>query len=67
MRWLYRIIVFLIAIVIFVAQNREIVMSFLRFGLHAPLALLTATVYVLGAIPGGSAFALPRKAIREPG
>ncbi len=63
MRWVYLVIVivFVAAIVIFAVQNREMVtISFLGFSLRAPLALLTAIVYVLGAITGGSLFALLR-------
>ena len=68
MRWGYLIIivVFLAAIVIFGFQNRAMVtMSFLGFGLRAPLAVLAAIVYVLGAITGGSLYALLRKSVRE--
>lgn len=68
MRWVYLVIVivFVAAIVIFAVQNREMVtISFLGFSLRAPLALLTAIVYVLGAITGGSLFALLRKSVRE--
>ena len=70
MRWLYLIviIVFVAAIVVFGAQNLEMIsMSFLGFSLRAPLALLVVIVYVLGAITGGSLFALLRKSIRESG
>jgi len=68
MRWVYLaiVIVFLAAILIFVVQNRELVtMSFLGFGVRAPLAILAAVVYVLGAITGGSLNALLRKSVRE--
>jgi len=68
MRWLYLIIiaVFVALILIFVAQNRELVtMSFLGFGLRAPLAILAVIVYVLGAVTGGSLFALLRKSVQE--
>ncbi len=68
MRWVYLVIVivFVAAIVIFAVQNREMVtISFLGFSLRAPLALLTAINYVLGAITGGSVFALLRKSVRE--
>jgi lipopolysaccharide assembly protein A len=66
MRWIYLaiVIVFLLAIVIFVVQNRELVtMSFLGFGVRAPLAILVAVVYVLGAITGGSLYALLRRSV----
>jgi uncharacterized integral membrane protein len=68
MRWVYLIIVivFVLAILIFIIQNRELVtMSFLGFGVRAPLAILAAVVYVLGAITGGSLYALLRKSVRE--
>jgi uncharacterized integral membrane protein len=68
MRWIYLIVivVFVAAIVTFGVQNRAMVtMSFLGFGLRAPLAILTAIVYVLGAITGGSLYALLRKSVRE--
>jgi lipopolysaccharide assembly protein A len=68
MRWLYLIIVvvFVAAIVIFVVQNRAFVtIAFLGFSLSAPLAVLAAIIYVLGAITGGSLFALLRKSVRE--
>jgi uncharacterized integral membrane protein len=68
MRWVYLIIVvvFVAAIVIFGIQNREMVtISFLGFSLRAPLSILAVIVYVLGAITGGSLFALLRKSVRE--
>jgi len=67
MRWVYLaiVVVFVLAIVIFIVQNRELVtMSFLGFGGRAPLAILAAVVYVLGAITGGSLYALLRKSLR---
>ncbi len=67
MRWIYLaiIILFAAATILFSIQNREIVaMSFLGFSIRAPLALLTGTMYVLGAITGGSLFALLRKSVR---
>jgi lipopolysaccharide assembly protein A len=68
MRWVYLIviIVFVAVIVIFGIQNRDMVtISFLGFGLRAPLAVLAVIVYVLGAITGGSLYALLRKSVRE--
>jgi lipopolysaccharide assembly protein A len=68
MRWVYLIviIVFVAAIVIFGVQNREMVTtSFLGFSVRAPLAILAVIVYVLGAITGGSLYALLRKSVRE--
>jgi lipopolysaccharide assembly protein A len=68
MRWIYLIIVivFVAAIIIFCIQNRQVVtMSFLGFGLSAPLAILATITYVLGAITGGSLYAMLRKSVRE--
>jgi uncharacterized integral membrane protein len=68
MRWLYLAIVIVIvaAILIFALQNLGVVtMSFLGFSLRAPLAILVAVVYVLGAFTGGSLFGLLRHSLRE--
>jgi lipopolysaccharide assembly protein A len=68
MRWVYLIIVivFVAAIVLFAIQNvQSTTMSFLGFSIRAPLALLAAVVYVLGALTGGSLFGLLRATIRE--
>lgn len=68
MRWLYLTIVvlFVAGIVIFAVQNLDLVtMSFLGFNLRAPLAILAAIVYVLGAVTGGSLFALLRRSLQE--
>lgn len=67
MRWIYVVIIvlFAAAIVIFAVQNLEAVtMAFLGFSVRAPLAVLAAVVYVLGAITGGSLFALLRKSVK---
>ena len=67
MRWLYLIviIVFVAAIVLFAIQNLGLVTtSFLGFSVRAPLAVLAVIVYVLGAITGGSLFALLRRSVR---
>jgi uncharacterized integral membrane protein len=64
MRWIYIavIAVFALVTVIFALQNFEIVtMSFLGMQVRIPLALQVAVVYVLGAVTGGSLFALLRK------
>jgi lipopolysaccharide assembly protein A len=66
MRWIYLaiVVVFLLAIVIFLVQNRELVtISFLSFAVSAPLAVTAAVVYVLGAITGGSLYALLRRSV----
>ena len=36
-------------------------MSFLGFSIRAPLALIAAVIYLLGAATGGSLFALVRR------
>jgi len=67
MRWLYLTVVVVVvaATLIFVFQNFAIVtMSFLGLSIRAPLALLAAVTYVLGAITGGSVFALLRKSVQ---
>ena len=56
------IILFVIAIVVFAAQNFETVtVSFFRMNISLPLALLSVVVYLLGAATGGSLFALLRR------
>ncbi len=67
MRWVHIAVVavFAAAIIVFVVQNRaSVTMAFLGFGVHAPLAVLAAIVYLLGAVTGGSLFALLRKSVR---
>ena len=60
------VVVFVAAIVIFVVQNRALAtMSFLGFGVGAPLAILAAVVCALGAITGGNLCALLQKWVRE--
>ena len=64
MRWLYTaiIVVLALAIAIFLFQNTESVsVSFLGWGLRAPLAVIVLIVYVLGALTGGSLYALLRR------
>ncbi len=58
------IVVFAAVIVIFVVQNLGLVtMAFLGFGVRAPLAIVAAIMYVLGALTGGSLYALLRKSV----
>ena len=67
MRWFYLILIVLIAAatLVFCVQNRDFTtMSFLNFSIRAPLAILAAVVYVLGAVTGGSLYALLRKSVR---
>ena len=66
MRWVYliAIILFAAAVVLFAIQNLQLTtMSFLGFSIRAPLALVAVVVYVLGALTGGSLFALLRATI----
>jgi lipopolysaccharide assembly protein A len=68
MRWVYLIIVivFVAALIIFGIQNLQTAtMSFLGFSVSAPLVVVAVIVYVLGAITGGSLYALLRKSVRE--
>ena len=68
MRWIYLaiVIVFVAAILIFAFQNLGVVtMSFLGFSVRAPLAILAAVVYALGALTGSSLYALLRHSLRE--
>ena len=67
MRWVYLVLIVLIvaATLVFCVQNRDLVtMSFLQFGIRAPLGVLALVVYVLGAVTGGSLYALLRKSVR---
>jgi uncharacterized integral membrane protein len=67
MRWLYLtiVVVFAAATIIFALQNLDTVTtSFLGLSIRAPLALLVAVTYALGAITGGSVFALLRKSVQ---
>ena len=66
MRWLYVAIVvlFVAALIVFVAQNTQSVgVSFLSLGATLPLAALVFVVYVLGALTGGSLYALLRRSV----
>jgi putative membrane protein len=67
MRWVHLtvIVLFAAATLLFAIQNLEVVtMSFLEFSVRAPLAILIAVVYLLGAVTGGSLFALLRKSVK---
>ena len=66
MRWIYLaiVVVFVAALIIFVFQNTQSVsMSFLTLGVTLPLAVLAFIVYVLGALTGGSLYALLRRSV----
>jgi lipopolysaccharide assembly protein A len=65
-RWFYLaiVVVFVAALIIFVVQNAQSVsMSFLALGLTLPLAVLVVIAYVLGALTGGSLYALLRRSV----
>jgi lipopolysaccharide assembly protein A len=67
MRWVYLtvVVLFVAAAVIFIFQNVGVVtMSFLGVSVRAPLAVLAAIAYILGAITGGSLFALLRRSVQ---
>ena len=67
MRWVYFIVIILFVAVtlVFVVQNVEVVtMAFLGLSLRAPLAVLAVVAYILGALSGGSLFALLRKSVQ---
>jgi lipopolysaccharide assembly protein A len=67
LRWLYLaiVVVFVLAILIFVFQNTEIVnVSFLGGAVSSPLAVIVLVVYVLGALTGGSLYALLRRSVQ---
>jgi uncharacterized integral membrane protein len=62
-RWinLTIIVLFVAAAIIFAFENLQAVnVSFLGFGVRAPMAVLVSLFYVLGAATGGSLFALLR-------
>jgi uncharacterized integral membrane protein len=66
-RWIHLAVVTLLvaATATFAVQNLEVVtLSFLGFGVRAPVALLSTGVYVLGAITGSSLFALIRRSVQ---
>lgn len=67
MRWFYLaiIILFVAAVLLFVIQNRDLVtMAFLGFSIRAPLAIIAAVVYLLGAATGGSLYAFLRWSVQ---
>jgi putative membrane protein len=64
MRWVHIavVIVFVIAIIVFAAQNFQVTtVSFLGFSVRAPLALLVVVIYLLGMVTGGSLWSLLRR------
>ena len=66
MRWVYLAIValFVAALIVFMIQNTQSVgVSFLSLGVTLPLAILVVIAYVLGALTGGSLYALLRRSV----
>jgi uncharacterized integral membrane protein len=58
------VVVFVLALLIFVFQNTDSVsVSFLSWAITAPLALIVFVMYVLGALTGGSLYALLRRSV----
>jgi len=68
MRWFHLAVIALFVAVIttFAMQNLQIVtVSLLRISAQMPLAFLVAIIYLLGAVTGGSLFALLRRAVER--
>ena len=64
MRWVHLtiIILFAAATLIFGLQNlKSVTVSFLGVSIGAPLVIVIFVVYLLGAVTGGSLFALLRR------
>jgi uncharacterized integral membrane protein len=58
------VVVFVAALIIFVFQNTQSVdVSFLALGVTLPLAIVVLVAYVLGALSGGSLYALLRRSV----
>ncbi len=67
MRWVHLTVIILLvaATLLFGLQNCDVVtIFFLGFSVRAPLAILIAVVYVIGAVTGGSLFALLRRSYK---
>ena len=67
MRWFYLavVVVFVAALLLFIFQNTGgVSVSFLTFGMTAPLSMVVLIVYAIGALTGGSLYALLRRSIR---
>jgi lipopolysaccharide assembly protein A len=65
-RWVYLaiVVVFVAALIVFIFQNTQSVdVSFLALGVTLPLAILVLVAYVLGALSGGSLYALLRRSV----
>jgi lipopolysaccharide assembly protein A len=66
MRWFHLTVIalFAAATAIFAVQNfQTVTVSLLRFSTQMPLAFLVAIIYLLGAVTGGSLFALVRRTV----
>ncbi len=66
MRWIYLaiVVIFVAALIVFIFQNTQSVdVSFLALGATLPLAILVLVAYVLGALSGGSMYALLRRSV----
>ena len=66
MRWIYLaiVVVFVAALIVFIFQNTQSVdVAFLALGATLPLAVLVLVAYVLGALSGGSLYALLRRSV----
>ena len=64
MRWIYLalIVLFGTVVLIFLLQNLDAVtISFLGFGVRAPLAVVAGAAYAIGGLTGGALFALLRR------
>jgi len=67
MRWVYLaiVILFVAGIVVFAVQNTGSAdVAFLSFAVSAPVALIVAVAYVLGAATGGSLYAVLRRSVQ---
>ncbi|MBV9290279.1 MAG: DUF1049 domain-containing protein [Hyphomicrobiales bacterium] len=59
------VVVFVVAILIFVLQNTQMVdVAFLSLAVSAPIALVVFVVYVLGAVTGGSLYGFLRRSLK---
>ena len=68
MRWVHLSVIILFAAItiIFAVQNFQVVtVSFLRFSVQTPLALLVVVIYLVGTLTGGSLLALLRQSIER--
>ena len=64
--YLMVVILFVAAATIFAVQNHDSVsISFLNYGASAPIAVVAAVMYALGAVTGGTLLALLRHSVRR--